>query len=47
MNNKQEFKILSLSGGGYRGLYTATVLHELEKKLKERILKIVWQIILT
>ncbi|MFC3873217.1 CBASS cGAMP-activated phospholipase [Neisseria musculi] len=36
MNNKQDFKILSLSGGGYRGLYTVTVLHKLEKKLKEQ-----------
>lgn len=26
MKNQSDFKILSLSGGGYRGLYTAEVL---------------------
>ena len=31
MQNQSDFKILSLSGGGYRGLYTAEVLKELEK----------------
>ena len=30
-----DFKILSLSGGGYRGLYTAEVLKELENYLKK------------
>jgi patatin-like phospholipase/acyl hydrolase len=30
-----EFQILCLSGGGYRGLYTATVLEELEAKAKK------------
>ena len=30
-----EFRILSLSGGGYLGLYTAVVLAELEKQLDE------------
>ena len=30
MQNQSDFKILSLSGGGYRGLYTAEVLKELE-----------------
>lgn len=34
MPNKSYFKILSLSGGGYRGLYTAEVLKELEGHLK-------------
>nr|WP_314739409.1 CBASS cGAMP-activated phospholipase [uncultured Haemophilus sp.] len=29
------FKILSLSGGGYRGLYTATVLNKLENHIKK------------
>lgn len=29
------FKILSLSGGGYRGLYTATVLNKLENYIKK------------
>jgi len=28
-----DFWILSLSGGGYRGLFTATLLQELEKAL--------------
>lgn len=34
MQNQSDFKILSLSGGGYRGLYTAEVLKELENHLK-------------
>lgn len=36
MQNKSYFKILSLSGGGYRGLYTAEVLKELENHLKDQ-----------
>ncbi|UKH18722.1 CBASS cGAMP-activated phospholipase [Actinobacillus pleuropneumoniae] len=36
MQNKSDFKILSLSGGGYRGLYTAEVLKELENHLKSK-----------
>ena len=29
--SRRPFKILALDGGGYKGLYTATVLHEIEK----------------
>ena len=36
MQNQSNFKILSLSGGGYRGLYTAEVLKELENHLKSK-----------
>ena len=36
MNSQSDFKILSLSGGGYRGLYTAEVLKELENYLKSQ-----------
>lgn len=36
MQNQSDFKILSLSGGGYRGLYTAEVLKELENYLKAK-----------
>lgn len=36
MQNQSDFKILSLSGGGYRGLYTAEVLKELENHLKAK-----------
>ena len=36
MQNQSDFKILSLSGGGYRGLYTAEVLKELENYLKDK-----------
>ncbi len=36
MKNQSDFKILSLSGGGYRGLYTAEVLKELENHLKAK-----------
>ena len=36
MQNQSDFKILSLSGGGYRGLYTAEVLKELENYLKNK-----------
>lgn len=36
MQNQTDFKILSLSGGGYRGLYTAEVLKELEIYLKSQ-----------
>lgn len=36
MQNQPDFKILSLSGGGYRGLYTAEVLKELENHLKAK-----------
>ncbi|WP_114801065.1 CBASS cGAMP-activated phospholipase [Moraxella canis] len=36
MQNQSDFKILSLSGGGYRGLYTAEVLKELENNLKAK-----------
>ena len=33
MTNIPTFHVLALSGGGYRGLYTATVLAELETAL--------------
>lgn len=33
MDDIQTFHVLALSGGGYRSLYTATVLHELEQLL--------------
>lgn len=33
MKQRRSFSILALSGGGYRSLYTATVLHELELSL--------------
>lgn len=36
MNINEPFKILSLTGGGYRGLYTATVLEDIESHLKEK-----------
>ena len=36
MNINKPFKILSLTGGGYRGLYTATVLEDIESHLKEK-----------
>lgn len=36
MNINNPFKILSLTGGGYRGLYTATVLEDIESHLKEK-----------
>ena len=32
-NNGKDFWILSLSGGGYRGLFTATVLAEMQKRI--------------
>ncbi len=32
--SKQNFKILSLDGGGYKGLFTITLLDEFEKKFK-------------
>lgn len=35
--SKERFQILSLSGGGYRGLYTASVLAALEKDLGRSI----------
>lgn len=35
MCNQNSFKVLSLSGGGYRGLYTAKVLEKLEEQLKK------------
>lgn len=35
MIKENNFKILSLSGGGYRGLYTAKVLEILEEELKQ------------
>ena len=35
MSRPEEFRILSLSGGGYLGLYTAVVMAELEKQLGE------------
>ena len=34
-SNGGDFWILSLSGGGYRGLFTATVLAEMQKRIKE------------
>ena len=34
--DKTNFQILSLSGGGMRGLYTATVLAELEQSLADK-----------
>lgn len=33
MQKNNDFWVLALSGGGYRGLFTATVLEELEKRL--------------
>jgi len=36
MNINKPFKILSLTGGGYRGLYTATVLEDIESHLKKK-----------
>lgn len=36
---RKEYHILALSGGGFRGLYTATVLEELEKNLDRPIAK--------
>ena len=35
MQNQSDFKILSLSGGGYRGLYTAEVLKRVGKLFKK------------
>lgn len=32
VDKKEDFWILALSGGGYRGLYTATILAEMEKR---------------
>lgn len=46
MQNQSDFKILSLSGGGYRGLYTAEVLKELENYLKMKVKIIALPIIL-
>ena len=34
-NATSEFRILSLSGGGYLGLYTAVVLADLEERVRE------------
>lgn len=34
--NRERFRILALSGGGYRGLYTAKVLAEIEEYLNEQ-----------
>ena len=34
-NTDKDFWILSLSGGGYRGLFTATVLAEMQKRINE------------
>lgn len=31
--SKQNFNILSLDGGGYKGLFTITLLDEFEKKI--------------
>ena len=36
-NSKMSFQILSLSGGGFFGLYTIAVLTELEKEIKRPI----------
>lgn len=33
MSSRQTYHVLALSGGGYRGLYTATILAELEDKM--------------
>ena len=37
MSNNTECQILSLSGGGYKGLYTATVLASFEQELKKPV----------
>lgn len=39
MENVPTYHVLALSGGGYRGLYTATVLAELEEKMGNPIAK--------
>lgn len=36
-NEKSQFNILCLSGGGFRGLYTAKVLEEIEKSLERPV----------
>lgn len=38
-DQKKKFHVLALSGGGFRGLYTATVLAELEAKLQAPLAK--------
>lgn len=39
MNKKKEFQILAISGGGYRGLYSALILEELERKAGKPLAK--------
>lgn len=37
---KNKIKILSLNGGGVRGLFTISVLAEIERILEEKMIKI-------